>query len=294
MAMVKATAAGAAVGALALATILFVAPIAAQGPGGPPTGRSDITGPVPRGGDITGPAAPQRRNPNDPDITGPRGEVAICQDRLAQVAQVRLQRIALLVRPTEEQRAAFEELRMASAKALEVVRAACPGERPLTPTARMVQAEKWLEARLQAIRLLRPPLEAFYRQLSDEQKIRWSMGPRSSDRYGRDRREPADEYWQDWRRAEPDRREDERSGESRRGDDRRPRWGDERRRDEQDRYGDERGRGSDDRYGQRWRDDDRYRWRDERWRDERGRDEPRREERWRERGRRSDADEERL
>ena len=129
-------------------------------------------------------------HPNDPDITGPRGGVADCQERLARIAQARLERIIRLVRPTDEQRGAFEELRMASAKALEVLRGACPIERPLTPTARMAAAEKWLEARLQAIRLVRPALNSFYRQLTDDRKIRWSMD--AGDRFGTERREQYD------------------------------------------------------------------------------------------------------
>jgi hypothetical protein len=274
MAMVKAGLAGAALGALALATMIFVAPIAAQGPGGsygPPYGpdasrgsrdfygpRSQgSTGAIGRGGDVTGPNTMNRRgvDPNDPDITGPRGEIANCQERLTQMAQARLERIALLVRPTEEQRGAFEELRMASAKGLEILRTACPAERPLTPTARMAAAEKWLEARLQAIRLTRPALDSFYRLLSDEQKIRWSMGPQMDDRFGFDRRD----QWEQRRGPGWDRRSDD----DRRGDDRRgeERWREERR-DGRDRHGDERSRAGDERFIERWR--ERYRGRDER------------------------------
>ena len=117
------------------------------------------------------------RDGDDGDITGPRGgDVATCQERLSQMARWRLARVQRLVRPTDEQRGAFEELRMASARALEIMRAACPAERPLTPTARMAAAEKWLEARLQAVKVVRPALDNFYKLLSDEQKIRWSLG----------------------------------------------------------------------------------------------------------------------
>jgi LTXXQ motif family protein len=294
MAMLKAGVAGAALGALALATVVFVAPIAAQGPGGsfgPPGGPrgsggppGDITGPGGgRGGDITGPMNRRGQDPNDPDITGPRGAVADCQERLARIAQVRLERIIRLVRPTDEQRGAFEELRMASAKALEVLRGACPTERPLTPTARMAAAEKWLEARLQAIRLVRPALDSFYRQLNDDQKIRWSMGPSVADRFDTDQREQYDPRQQDRRGPGFDRRDNDRRGDERREE----RW-----RDGRDRYGDERGRGGDDRFGERRRDDDRERWRDQRWREERGRDDRWRDDRWR--SRRYGPDEDRL
>src|SRR5712691_4873458 len=266
MAMMKAGLAGAALGALALATVMFVAPIAAQGPGGPPPSGPDgfrgPGGPPPEGPGMRGPGMPGpgptgrgrdmgpgmmggtppgmmgRRgvDPNDPDITGPRGDAELCQDRLARVAQWRLERISRLVRPTEDQRAAFEELKAASAKAVEIMRAACPTERPLTPTARMATAEKWLEARLQAVKTVRPALESFYKLLSDEQKIRWSTGSMLGDRFGGDGR------WQD------------------RGD-RQDRWRDEYRPD--DRWRGERWRGEE-REGWDGREQDQWQ---ERWRD---------------------------
>src|SRR5262245_22028100 len=206
MAMMKGAAAGAAIGALALGTVLFVAPIAAQAPMGPGFGRGDMGpgSPGPGGGrgdmrpgmgpgrgdvgqDTTGRRGP---DPNDPDITGPRGELGLCQERLNRMAQARLEHIQRQTRPTEEQRPAFDELRMASIKAVEILRAACPAERPLTPPGRMAMAEKWLEARLQASKTVRPAVESFFRVLSDEQKIRWIMGSDAS------RGEPRG----DWRR----------------------------------------------------------------------------------------------
>src|SRR5262245_66541253 len=92
MAMMKGALVGAALGALALATVLFVPPIAAQGPGGPPSSGPDRS----RGPEVTGEGGPRmsdpylrapgagRRpiDPNDPDITGPR-EIgrASCRER---------------------------------------------------------------------------------------------------------------------------------------------------------------------------------------------------------------------
>jgi hypothetical protein len=71
-------------------------------------------------------------------------------------------------------------------RAAEILRAACPTERPVTLPGRFAAAEKWLDARLQAIRTIRPALDAYYRTLSDEQKARISWGPRRwHDRMGR-------------------------------------------------------------------------------------------------------------
>jgi hypothetical protein len=262
MAMMKAGLAGVATGALVLATMMFVAPIAAQGPGGPmPGGPRGAEGPGLRGpGPGMGPGMmsqerggpPQGRgatDPNDPDITGPRGEAGICQEHLTRMAQRRLQRIERLVRPTDAQRAAFENLKAASAKALEVVRAACPVETPLTPPGRLELAEKRVEARLQAIRIMRPPLEAFYRLLSDEQKVRWSLGIRDG-----------------WRGAWRERWGDRREGESRRPErDETSRWREDDRAREgygRDAYGQDRRRDPE-RWGERWRELERG---DPRWR----------------------------
>jgi hypothetical protein len=265
MTTIKAGLGGAAVGALIWATVMFVAPISAQAPGGtppaagsPPGGDTGSRGgPGPMGRD-TGPTGPGTGrmgpgmtgrggiDPNDPDITGPRGDAGFCQERFARMAQLRLERIQRLVRPMEEQRLAFEELRMAAAKAVEIARAACPIERPLTPPARMAAAERLMEARLQALKTVRPALESFYKVLSDEQKIRWANG--SDSRWGGDER----------------------------GRDGRDRWRNDRL--EWSGPGRERGRGWDDRfderapYGERWRDRGRDDGRWGGWREERDRE----------------------
>jgi hypothetical protein len=266
MTTIKAGLSGAALGALIWATVMFVAPISAQAPGGGQApGATPPAAGSPPGGDMgsrggpgmmgrdtgrMGPGMTGRGgiDPNDPDITGPRGDAGFCQEHFARMAQARLERIQRLVRPTEEQRPAFEELRMAAAKAVEIARAACPVERPLTPPARMAAAERLMEARLQALKSIRPALESFYKVLSDEQKIRWANG--------------SDSHWGD----------DERGYDSRGG------WRNDRR--DWSGPGRERGRGWDDRfdergrYGERWRDRGREDgpggWGG--WREERGRD----------------------
>ena len=282
MAMMKAGLAGVATGALALATMMFIAPISAQGPGGQVPGgppmydrpgsprgldAPGLRGPGPGAGPgITGQDRGRRApDPNDPDITGPRGEAGICQERLTRMAQQRLQRIERLVRPTDAQRAAFEELRGASAKALDIARAACPIEMPLTPTGRLELAEKRTEARLQAIKILRPPLDSFYRLLSDEQKVRWSLGTRAHGHGGAWQSERGPEAW--------DRRSQDRDETGRWRDDDRFRDGRGLGRDglgrdgfSRDGYGPDPRRREQERWGERWRDMERP---EERWRDER-------------------------
>ena len=73
---------------------------------------------------------------------------------------------------TDPQRAKFEELKTASSKATEIMRKACPADLPRTVVARMEVMEKRAEATLQAIKTMRPAMEAFYGTLTDEQRTR--------------------------------------------------------------------------------------------------------------------------
>ncbi|MGA9206207.1 MAG: Spy/CpxP family protein refolding chaperone, partial [Terriglobales bacterium] len=77
-----------------------------------------------------------------------------------------------IVRPTAEQEMALDDLTSASSKAKEIISASCPKEIPLTPLSRLDAAEKRLEAMIQAVEIVRSPLEKFYDSLSDEQKRR--------------------------------------------------------------------------------------------------------------------------
>ena len=52
------------------------------------------------------------------------------------------------------------------------MRVACPTATAATAPARMAAMEERLDAMLQAVKTIRPPLEAFYATLSDEQKAR--------------------------------------------------------------------------------------------------------------------------
>ena len=161
-------------------------------------------------------------------ICGPDG------NRLATLMVERLER---LTQPTEGQRAALEALKDAAARASEIARAACPTERPITPPGRLAAAEKRLEALLQAVRTVRPAMEAFYGSLTDEQKARLLLAQarpsrsggwherretdrtergfdRRPDRDRRERRDPGAEGWRDEdsgraRRSWRDRRREE-------------------------------------------------------------------------------------
>lgn len=319
MTMIRAKLAGATLGALAVATVVFAGPLAAQMPGGSPPSGPDLRGPgatdstgrtgenpAPRGPGMMGPGAGQqmgrgmmgpgmdrdmhpgmagRRGSegDEVDITGPHGDAAACQARLARMAQARLESIERLVRPTDAQRAAFDELKAAAMKALEIARAGCPSERPLTPPARMAAAEQAMEARLQALKTVRPALEAFYKTLSDEQKIRWIAGGRDqsvgdeggrggSGRWGENRRDGAGPR-RDWRGRDWSDRFGEHAWRHHGWRDDRDGWRE--RREERggpDWYDRFAGRPYGERWGRGWRDDDGRGRGDERWMPDRWRE----------------------
>jgi len=79
-----------------------------------------------------------------------------------------------VVGPDDAQRAALDELKAAAAKAVDVLRAACPNELASTPIGRVNAMDARLAAMLQAVRIVRPALTNFYQMLSDEQKARFN------------------------------------------------------------------------------------------------------------------------
>lgn len=108
-----------------------------------------------------------------------RGMGWMCSPQGAGLAEWRKQRIEQLVKPTESQRKALDDLQTASTKAAETVAAACPSEFPASAQARLELMEKRMEAMLTAIKTVRPAFDAFYATLTDEQKARLnSAGPR--------------------------------------------------------------------------------------------------------------------
>jgi hypothetical protein len=98
----------------------------------------------------------------------------------AEMADHMLVRIEHGVKPTDAQKAGFEELKTALRTAAEKVQASCPPKpapaadgtpppRP-SPVERLARAETMTAATLEAIKTVRPAAEKFYASLSDEQK----------------------------------------------------------------------------------------------------------------------------
>jgi LTXXQ motif family protein len=96
----------------------------------------------------------------------------VCGNSASDLTDWPIERISEVVQPTEAQRPALDELRAASQKAIDILKAGCPKDLPSTPTGRLAAMESRVKAMLQAVQTVRPPLERFYQLLSDEQKAR--------------------------------------------------------------------------------------------------------------------------
>ena len=103
-----------------------------------------------------------------------RRAAEVCSDDAAQLTAWPIQRISEVVEPTEAQRPALDELRAASAKAIDTLKSECPTDLPSIPTGRLAAMEGRLQVMLAAVQTVRPALERFYQSLSDEQKARFN------------------------------------------------------------------------------------------------------------------------
>jgi hypothetical protein len=97
-----------------------------------------------------------------------------CNGLAPGVTDLPVAQIKTIVRPTGDQLAILDDLSAAAAKAGQAVKASCPTAIPLTPMARLDAAEARLKAMIQAVDLVREPLQRFYDSLSDEQKQRFN------------------------------------------------------------------------------------------------------------------------
>src|SRR5512132_70471 len=100
-------------------------------------------------------------------------EADLCSGQTAGLTDWPIERIAQTVGPDDTQRAILDELKDATAKALGILKAACPTALPSTPTGRIEAMRQRLDAMLAAVRTVRPVVEKFYQSLNDEQKARF-------------------------------------------------------------------------------------------------------------------------
>jgi hypothetical protein len=105
----------------------------------------------------------------------PFGMAHFCGPDGARMGEMMIERVERATQPTADQRPGFDRLKEAAAKAGEIVRGGCTTERPVTPTGRLAAAEQRLAAMLDAVRTVRPAMDAYYNSLSDEQKARLTL-----------------------------------------------------------------------------------------------------------------------
>jgi hypothetical protein len=109
----------------------------------------------------------------------------VCRGEPGEMTDHMLVRIEHRLKPTDDQKAAFEEFKTAARSAADKLREACPqkpentadGERQKrTPIERLAFAQTGLETSLEALKQFRPAAEKFYATLSDEQKAKLNRG----------------------------------------------------------------------------------------------------------------------
>jgi hypothetical protein len=98
----------------------------------------------------------------------------ICSEQSEGLADFPIKRIAQQVQPDQNQQPLLDDLKAVTAEALDGLRAACPSDLPSTPTGRLAAMRSRVEAMLEAVRVIDPALQKFYRSLSDEQKERFN------------------------------------------------------------------------------------------------------------------------
>jgi LTXXQ motif family protein len=104
----------------------------------------------------------------------------LCGPQSGNVAKLPFERVELLVRPDAQQQQALDDLKKASADAANTLRTSCPAAVPQDPAARLDAVKTRLASMMDALKTIRPKLEAFYNSLNDEQKARFNiMGPAS-------------------------------------------------------------------------------------------------------------------
>jgi LTXXQ motif family protein len=116
---------------------------------------------------VEGPQAPERM------ATLAQGMAQSCDDEAAEVTGWPIDQIQSAVQPNPQQTALLDDLGNAIVEASHQIKIHCPTSVAFTPTARLDQMHQRLEALVDAVNLISPPLTKFYDSLSDEQKARF-------------------------------------------------------------------------------------------------------------------------
>ena len=117
---------------------------------------------------VQGLGAPER-------MTGlTQGMAQSCTDEAAEVTGWPIDQIQDAVQPNPQQNALLDDLGNAIVKASDEIKSHCPTAVAFTPTDRLAQMQQRLQALVEAVNVVSPPLTKFYDSLSDEQKARFN------------------------------------------------------------------------------------------------------------------------
>ncbi len=113
-----------------------------------------------------------------PEITGSTPNQAdlaqSCSGLAPGVTDLPLNRIETTLQLTSEQLKALDDLKAATAQASDILKTSCSSEVPLTPVDRLDAVQKRIDSMLQALAIVRTPLDNFYNSLNDEQRRRFA------------------------------------------------------------------------------------------------------------------------
>ncbi len=91
------------------------------------------------------------------------GMAQICSGQASGLTDWPIERIAQQVQPTAEQRSLLDQLKDATAQAVNLLQSSCPTDLPSTPTGRLAAMRQRIEPMLQAVQTVRPALEQVLR-----------------------------------------------------------------------------------------------------------------------------------
>lgn len=112
----------------------------------------------------------------------PQPDAKACGDAKPGLVDLPIAEIEDAIRPSDTQREKLDKLSLATTSAVELLQAACPDTIALTPSGRLEEMEKRLDALLQAARTVQPALSDFYASLSNEQKAQFNTLGRQAQR----------------------------------------------------------------------------------------------------------------
>ena len=110
----------------------------------------------------------------------PNGDVLAqtCSGLAPGITDVPVDRIGKKLHLTDEQLTALDALKTASSQASDALRASCSNEAPLTPLGRLDKVQMRIDAMVQALGIIRTPLDNFFNSLNEEQRQRFAeLGP---------------------------------------------------------------------------------------------------------------------